>query len=729
MPGLLDPTDETDTATVDPATADPATLDPTQGPFLGATEAQPVAAPDTTATAPVAPAASDGDGADWLTRIGRAVGGGPAGIAELTPEQAKDTARRNLLNFGIAVMQAAGPSYVKRGVGQILASGLSAAEQTETGAEQTTAVQRQAAAELALQQQDRAIKLAQYRYQMQILQRQAAVSESVMRGLTGQPATPGGAAPSGRGGGDAGLPAPDAGGSIADWKDPGAAALVIAEANNQGLDPNLALAVAHQESRGDPNAPATDGGQHRGMFQIGAEEAKSAGVDPADRDTLVGNVRAGVGRLKKLVGDYGDVNLALVGYNAGTGVADKVKAGGAVPASTQQYLANVNHIVAANPAGVASPGAPGAATAAAAPSGGTDAAGAGGGAMPPPAAAAPGGAPDGDPGYVPSSGVRTTILPGAPPGTGTAAPGTPAAGINSLPFGQRQFFAAQLAAAQGSADATSKVMSDINAAVTNWAQRPQKEIIPQAEARTLFGTAFDPTAIYARNRTDGTIEVTQQGQHPVNIADTPEAKAQAVALAIAQKRLETMQGQSDNATKIRNQLDVLAALNPKIGGADVLAAQYKPLISVMQSLGVGTPEERAQWSAQQAFTAAATQAAFQLRETGTGRLSNQELDAFRQVLPNIGQDQPTRALIIGMLGTMANRQLQETAYANNYFMQHHTLAGVDDAMDKDLGPVVRHAPGYGASAQDNAAFKQGLRPGQMYYKPNGALAMVPLAGG
>ena len=723
MPGLLDPTD-----TPDPT--DPAAIDPTAG--LGPQAMPP---PEEGAASP-----------DFITRLGRALGGGPAGIAALSPEQQSDTGRRALLNFGLSLMQGAGPSYVKKSVGQILAGGLGAAEDTETGAETTAAQQHQVSAEYGLQAQDRAIKLAQFRYQMQILQRQAAVTDSLIKGLTGQPGAPpatGGAAPPGApagGGGSllrgAALPPPDKGANIASWQDPGAAALVIAEAKNQGVDPNLALAVAHQESQGNPNIAAGDGGRSHGLFQIGTEEAAGAGVDADQLDTLPGNVRAGVGHLKNLIGKYGDVNTALVAYNAGEGRLAQIQAGKAeVPATTRQYLANVHSIVAGNPTGQG-PAATVTPTAAVSPTPAavalpTGGAGTGGGAPPSPVAGPPDGAPGaaGGPGYVPSSGARTTILPGASPGTGSTAPGTPAAGLQSLPFGQRQLFAAQLASAAGKPEETAKVMADINAAITNWSQRAQKEIIPQAEARTLFGQAFDPTAIYTRNRTDGSIEVVQQGQHPVNLADTPEAKAQQVALTMAQKRLETMATTAEGANKVRNQVETLQGLNSQIGSADVLAKEYPNMLTTMQTLNVGTPEERQRWSAQQAFQAIGAQLAVNMRDAGTGRLSNQELDQFKQALPNIGQDPQARLLIMGMLKSMSDRQIAENTYANNYFMKNHSLADLDANMEKDLGPVIQRAPGYDQTPAAHAQFQSTLRPGQPYYKPNGQLAVKPMPGG
>ena len=697
---------------------------------LLATTAQPAAAPaDATqpAAPPAAPAPSTDNTPNWITRIGLALAGGQAGITNLTPDQTADTGRRALLNFGLSLMEGAGPSYTKKSAGQILAPALAAAEETETGAEQAAAVQKQAAAELGLQQQDRQIKLAQFKFQMGLLQRSADAAQGMVNKLgggapAGAPAS--GTPATGAGSLQAALPPPDAGGNINTWQDPGAAALVVADAQNQGVDPNIALAVAHQESGGNPNAPATDDGAHRGMFQIGAPEAASVGVAAPDVDTLMGNVHAGVGYIKSLIAKYGDVNTALVAYNAGQQRADDVVAGKAtIPASTQQYIANVHNIVAGNPAGVASPLAPNA-TPAGVP--GTPSAAA-------PSAGAPAAPASGDPGYVPSSGMRTTVLPGAPPGAGTVAPGIKSVGIEDLPFGQRQAFMARLNAAALDPAAAQQVMKEVGDAVVAQAQLPRFQILNADEAKAALGGSYQPTAGYQKNLTTGETTVAQQPAPPVPLTDTPQFRADNVALDLSKTQLDSFAKAADSSRTIRNQLDELQALNTQIGGADVAAQTYPSLIKLMQTVGVGTPEEQARMSAQQAFQGVAAKLAVNMRDQGTGRLSTQELQLFQQALPNIGQDPQSRQLLINMLGTMANRQINENTFAQRYFMQNNNTVGLDDAMEKPasqggLGPVIQRAPAYGAPVTAYKGFLAGLNPGQVYYKPNGTMGMKPQPG-
>lgn len=91
--------------------------------------------------------------------------------------------------------------------------------------------------------------------------------------------------------------------------------IIIDEANKQGVDPQLALAVAQHESGFNPNAKG-DGGKSFGLFQIytTAHPDYKGGFDPRE------NARYGIKFLKGLLAKYnGDVRTALRAYNGGAG--------------------------------------------------------------------------------------------------------------------------------------------------------------------------------------------------------------------------------------------------------------------------------------------------------------------------------------------------------------------------------------------------------------------------
>ena len=687
-----------------------------------------------------------GDGGGILSRIvgllGAGVSGGDAGIATLGPDQEAAADRRALMNFGIAMMASAGPHYgAPRSAGQIIASGLAAGEASRTASEtaaasaQKTAFQQRldtakedlaqtvgtgnldvarggldvsrgsldvSRGELSLKAQELAIKLRQL----------AAAGQAAQPVLTllqgGGTGTAGGGAAGAAGGaaapGDPAWltaigPAPAPTANAATFKDAAVRDKIIATAKAEGVDPNVALAYALRESSGDPAVQPGDGGRSRGLFQIGKSEAASVGVDNPDDPEQ--NILAGVRYIKSLQNDpkYGaDPATTLLAYAAGKGAADSVLAGQRpAPAIIAQHVANLRAVQAQNPAGVPPPG---------------GAPGAGGG----------------DRGYVPSSGERTAITPGAAPAAGSAAPSVQAS-IAALPPEIRGIYGAQLSAAQTSGDPAqvSAVLQDIAKAATEYAKRPQMQVIPRDQAMKEFGTAYDPTAIYERNLTDGSTKVTQQGQAPVNVADTPEAKASAVSLTMAQKRLEGMDTTAQSAHEALANLAVMKPLAAAAGSANQLFAEYPQVSRWLITAGVGTQDQINKWTAGQALDAVANYMAFENKPAGISRLTNFDLQRLLTSVPSMGDTPQTRELKIAILQNAANRRIQENSFAQNYFMTKHTLAGVDDAMAAKLGTALPHAPPVAnlkaatpAEVAATTRFRSTLGDGDLYYGPDSA---------
>lgn len=123
---------------------------------------------------------------------------------------------------------------------------------------------------------------------------------------------------------------------------PDVGSMVTAEAQRQGVDPNLALRVARHESGLRTNAVSPKGA--RGPMQLMPATAQGLGVNP---DDPADNIRGGVTYLKQQLDRFGDPKLALAAYNAGPGAVQKY--GGVPPyAETQGY---VKAIAGAAPAG------------------------------------------------------------------------------------------------------------------------------------------------------------------------------------------------------------------------------------------------------------------------------------------------------------------------------------------------------------------------------------------
>lgn len=112
--------------------------------------------------------------------------------------------------------------------------------------------------------------------------------------------------------------------------------LIDKYAGQFGVDPSLVRAVVQAESNFNPQATSSAGA--KGLMQLMDGTAKTLGVtDSFDPEQ---NIRGGVKFLKSLLQGFGDVKLALAGYNAGP---EAVRKYGGIPPydETQSYVKTV----------------------------------------------------------------------------------------------------------------------------------------------------------------------------------------------------------------------------------------------------------------------------------------------------------------------------------------------------------------------------------------------------
>ena len=118
--------------------------------------------------------------------------------------------------------------------------------------------------------------------------------------------------------------------------------LVLAEAQRQGLDPNLARHVLYKETGNlaNPESAKSRAGAI-GVMQLMPKTAKMLGVDPMDPEQ---NIRGGITYLKQMYDKYNDPMLAAAAYNAGPGRLDKALKGQGIqtlPRETRMYIAGL----------------------------------------------------------------------------------------------------------------------------------------------------------------------------------------------------------------------------------------------------------------------------------------------------------------------------------------------------------------------------------------------------
>lgn len=120
------------------------------------------------------------------------------------------------------------------------------------------------------------------------------------------------------------------------------AEIIITEAQAQGVNPTVALAVAQQESGLNENAVSPAGAI--GVFQLMPATAAELGVNPYD---VTQNIQGGIKYLKQQIATFGSVPLGLTAYNWGPGnLSNAIQSYGSnfasqIPAETQNYISNI----------------------------------------------------------------------------------------------------------------------------------------------------------------------------------------------------------------------------------------------------------------------------------------------------------------------------------------------------------------------------------------------------
>ncbi len=119
---------------------------------------------------------------------------------------------------------------------------------------------------------------------------------------------------------------------------------ILAEAELAGVDPFLVLALIHVESSFDPAAVSRSGAV--GLMQLVEptlrREMERSGLRATNPLDPVTNVRAGVRYLRRLIDAFGEVDLALMAYNAGPNRIRGHLRRGEIPKRFQVYPRAVN---------------------------------------------------------------------------------------------------------------------------------------------------------------------------------------------------------------------------------------------------------------------------------------------------------------------------------------------------------------------------------------------------
>ena len=705
MSGLLgDPTDGGQLDLNDPSLlsllatqADPATAPPPA-----------TTPPDTSGSFPTAASMADtsGGGGFWqgasgiVGDIGEALGGGLD--PSITGPARTLAGTRALLSFGLNMLANSGPSYTPRNFGEILATGLQGAAESNVQTEQNRIKAQQVMATLALKAGQ--MKIAEYLAaakggkEFQQIGAKQAIS-NLAAGSGGQP----GAAPPAASG--TGVAPPDGAygqGGPDTTPVPDEYLPYFQEASARtGIPVDVLIAQARQESSFKPDARGKSGEIGLAQVMPSTALAPGAGVAPVDPTKLTDartaiNFQADYLRSKIPAGmnpsDPAAIRHALVGYNGG---GDK------------DYVAHVTRYLPPPAAGTqyAGPGAP------AAPSSGG------------PAAPVPSGAPSGGP-ATPAPSSAPSGGPGAPAPSNTA-PSTAAPVYETLPPPVLPDVAARkaeiedtynrdkaVAAASGNDTLLQKANQDrqasllaLNKQVTD-AQAAQQtaQINHNAKIaeqnRTIAADAARAAAERAHAETLAKIQAGYTAQQHQTDAEQQ----------VGSKQLEAMGTQAGKAETIQPMVQGLIPLlkNAPSGSVGQLLQTHPDWINALTNAGIIKPETQ---TAAQLINGLTDYLALDLKPTATGALRTQELPMLKGLAPQLGQSPQAQQQAAARILNYTQRVKAEYDLARENFGAVDPVTGqpnykilyknIDAPMQLDdngqrvgggLGPVVPEPP-------------------------------------
>jgi hypothetical protein len=630
---------------------------------------------DASAPAPDAAPAPD-TGGSFLQRLGSGISdvglalGGGVEKGVLTPDEEALAGRRALMNFGVTMLQAAGGGQMapRGNLGAMLGEGLSAAEASNVGAEQTAIGRAAAAQELGLKRGELGVRQTEAAGRLALLKLQLAKLTGSQ--AAGQAAIGGGG--SGQAGAGAGVPG-DFGKDIP--RDTS-----VETAGQQANNPGNLMADTALPAGAVGRIPVA-GGRYVAAFPdlatgIAANADNLAGYQTQHGiNTVAGAVKQWVNQPGADLTSYtADVAKAL-----GVGPEDKIDL--TDPTVQQKFiLAQQPHETGGKaqwltPDAVAQ----GVALAQQRRQGGpVQVAGAGGGT----------GTGDG------------TAPVNQPPTTPANDPDIAAsnAEMQRNLAALKAHYAPQIAAANQSGGDPAAITAEYNKAVQEAIAANQTHIQAIASAKVAAATEL----------------AKQHDQQQATAAEAEKTRVaklgenvQAAKIANNQERLKTYNAAGDSAQNLKNGIDTIELVLPSVGPSDTVAQMDSRVRDTLQSLGIGTAADYQKWTAQDVMQQLSNRAALMAKPAGISRMSNLDVGLITGTMPRLGQSPAAREIGLAAMKTQAQIAIDEQRAASQSFSK----APDGSSIDADVAAAVEKP--YGAAGTRIPSPKPLLAPDVM----------------
>jgi hypothetical protein len=328
-------------------------------------------------------------------------------------------------------------------------------------------------------------------------------------------------------------------------------------------------------------------------------------------------------------------------------------------------------------------------------------------------------------------------------------PSEQAATSYTLPPEQEAGFRRAVAEVAGQPDAAAKVAAIEQAHTAAIATQREKadaaRLAIEAKDRATFQTNIDEQAKFDRENAAKQAAALQTQQferekaaeaarqavelEKVKNAGTIEQQAAQVSLEGDKKRMDKM-GESAAAALplsngIRQMIPVIKALPPD-GKLSGLITAYPQLTAALKAANIISPETADNLTL---FRGLTDHLSTQLRVSGTGSMSDNDLATFKASLPTLTETPAGRLKAAAFLQNMADRVVQEQEFTQEYYSRvnpvtgkpAYNLRGLNAAMREPrrldanghnvggLGEVVPHAPAFPDGEAGYAAARAWLR--------------------
>jgi hypothetical protein len=303
---------------------------------------------------------------------------------------------------------------------------------------------------------------------------------------------------------------------------------------------------------------------------------------------------------------------------------------------------------------------------------------------------------------------------------------------------QQAHFRQQIAETAGAPDQVARIAAIEAAKATAITTQREKadaaRLAIEAKDRTTWQTNQDEQAKFDRDnaaKIAAAAEAARQqvGLEKVKNAGTIEQQAALVSLEGDKKRMDKM-GESAAAAlpvsnSIRQMIPVIKALPPD-GKLSGLITAYPQLTAALKAANIISPETADNLTL---FRGLTDHLSTQLRVSGTGSMSDNDLATFKASLPNLIETPAGRLKAAAFLQNLADRVVQEQEFTQEHFRRidpatgkpSYNLRNLNDAMRAPrrldasginvggLGPVVPHAPAFPDGEAGYAAAREWLR--------------------